>query len=310
MWCNHKANFEIMEEVEKERSIQVANPNSSSITNVSPTVNNLNLLNPEERAKLELYLKSIMGSEKCGIKSMADGLAIFSRAQDLGLPFTSSIEHIGAINGKTVIDVHLIKALLLKAAITWDCTKDYVALYEYTDGNNVYVDGKIPDYCKRFTNRKDALEYTVKEDGNSIGIYPVRYYQDYKGNVYKEYQMNGSFGVSVNMETAAQIQKEGKTPVFRVANVPVDYIVEYKFTRRLDNRIMESVSHFSYSDAVTAGLLSKDTYAKYTRILIGHRAFTYGARDIGSDVLLGCQEMTEAKIMNNIPLEEADVIPI
>lgn len=72
-----------MEEVEKERSVQVSNRTNEI---VSPTVNNLNLLNPEERGKLELYLKSIMGSEKCGIKSMADGLAIFSRAQDLGLP--------------------------------------------------------------------------------------------------------------------------------------------------------------------------------------------------------------------------------
>lgn len=302
-----------MEEVEKEQSVQVAKVNTPaklSAETISRSINNINLLVPEERAKLELYLKSIIQSDKCGLKSMADGLAIYSRAQDLGLPFTSSIEHIGAINGKTVIDVHLIKALLLKAAITWECTKDYVALYEYTDGNNVYIDGKIPDYCKRFTNRKDAMEFTTKEDGNGIGIYPVRYYQDYKGSIYKEYQMNSSFGISINAESAAKIQQEGKIPVFRVASVPVDYIVEYKFTRRIDNRIIEAISHFSYNDAVVAGLLSKDTYAKYGRILIGHRAFTYGARDIGADVLLGCQETTEAKIINGMELEEADVIPI
>lgn len=299
-----------MEEVEKEQKVQVVKQQAIANSNVVPTVNNLNLLNPEERGKLELYLKSIMGSEKCGIKSMADGLAIFSRAQDLGLPFTSSIEHISAINGKTVIDVHLIKALLLKAAITWECTKDYVALYEYTDGNNVYIDGKIPDYCKRFTTKKDALKYTVEQDGDSIGIYPVRFYQDYKGNVYKEYQMNGSFGISVNAETAAKIQAEGKTPVFRIAHIPVDFVTEYKFTRIIDNRVIESTSKFTYQEALVAGLLGKDTYAKYGRILIGHRAFTYGARDIAADALLGCQEMTEAKIMNNIPLEEADVIPI
>jgi hypothetical protein len=46
-----------MEEVEKERSVQVSNRTNEI---VSPTVNNLNLLNPEERGKLELYLKSIM----------------------------------------------------------------------------------------------------------------------------------------------------------------------------------------------------------------------------------------------------------
>lgn len=301
-----------MEDVEKEQGVQVDKQvaTSSDIkTSQVPTVSNVNLLNPEERTQLELYLRSMIGSDKSGIKTIADGMAMYSRAKDLGLPFSSTIEHIGVINGKTTIDVHLIKALLLKAAITWECTKDYVAQYEYTDGNNVYVDGKIPEYCKKFKSRKEADDFN-KDSEDIVGIYPVRYYQDYNCNIYKEYQLNNKFGVSYNKVHAAELNKQGLIPVYRIASIPSDFVVEYKFTRIVDNRVITAVSHFSYQDAMVAGLLTKDTYAKYSRILIGHRAFTYGARDIGADVILGCQEMTEAKIMNNIPLEEADVVPI
>lgn len=46
---------------------------------------------------------------------------------------------------------------------------------------------------------------------------------------------------------------------------------------------------------MTAGMFEKDTYKKYPKVLIGHRAFTYGARDIASDVIMGCMETTELK---------------
>ena len=123
-----------MEEVktENERTLAKTEPkaksNNSSMIMAS-ALNTLDIYNPDDRSKLELYLKSVMSSDKCGIKTIQDGLAIYSRAKELGLPFTSCIEHLGVINGKTTLDVHLIKALLLKAAITWECTKDYISLY-------------------------------------------------------------------------------------------------------------------------------------------------------------------------------------
>jgi len=73
---------------------------------------------------------------------------------------------------------------------------------------------------------------------------------------------------------------------------------------------MSSIGKFSYSDAVAADMFSKDTYKKYPRILIGHRAFTYGARDIASDVLFGVMETTELKVVANVDIEDADVIEI
>ena len=73
-------------------------------------------------------------------------------------------------------------------------------------------------------------------------------------------------------------------------------------------REVTTLSHFSFSEAQAAELFSKDTYKKYTRILIGHRAFTLGARDIAPDAIMGCCEMTELKIINSMPIEETDYI--
>ena len=263
-----------MEEVktENEKTLAKTEPKAKPTNNsmiMASALNTLDIYNPDDRSKLELYLKSVMSSDKCGIKTIQDGLAIYSRAKELGLPFTSCIEHLGVINGKTTLDVHLIKALLLKAAITWECTKDYIALYEYTDGNNVYIDSKIP-----------------------------------------EYQLNNKFGVAANQQQAKDFAAKGLVPIFRIPNVPCDYITEYKLTRVVDNRVITSIGHFSYSDAVTAGLASKDTYTKYMRTLIGHRAFTLAARDIAADVILGCMETTEAKIVNNMNISDADIVEI
>ena len=71
----------------------------------------INLFDEKQLANAEIFLKRFMGSEKGGIKSIADGLAILARAQDLQLPFTTCIEHIHVSNGKTGIDVHIIKSL-------------------------------------------------------------------------------------------------------------------------------------------------------------------------------------------------------
>lgn len=306
-----------MEEVktENEKTLAKTEPKAKPTTNnnsmvVASALNTLDIYNPDDRSKLELYLKSVMSSDKCGIKTIQDGFAIYSRAKELGLPFTSCVEHLGVINGKTTLDVHLIKALLLKAAITWECTKDYIALYEYTDGNNVYIDSKIPEYCRRFKSKKEADEFNASSDNDEIGIYPVRNYQDYNGTIYKEYRLNNKFGVAANQQQAKDIAAKGLVPIFRIPNVPCDYITEYKLTRVVDNRVITSIGHFSYSDAITAGLASKDIYTKYMRTLVGHRAFTLAARDIAADVILGCMETTEAKIVNNMNISDADIVEI
>lgn len=273
----------------------------------------LNLFDEKQLAAAENFLTKVMRSEKGGIKSINDGLAILMRAQDLKIPFSSAIEHVHCIQGKTGVDIHIIKALLLKAAVTWECINDYTALYEYTDGINVYVDNELPSYCVKCISSKEAAEKNKEaaEKGEDIiYVYPVRYFQDFNKNVYKDYQLNSTYSVVANRTQAAEVSKAGKTPIFRIANRPIDYITEYEFSRIINGKVIKARSKFTYKEAITAGLFEKDTYTKYARILIGHRAFTYGARDIASDVIFGCYETTELKIMTGTAIDEQDVIDI
>ena len=253
-----------------------------------------------------------MRSAKGGIKSVNDGLAVLMRAQDLNLPFSTCIEHIHVINGKTGVDIHIVKALLSRAGCTWRCLKDYQPLYEYTDGINVYIDGSFPEYVVRCKSQKEAEEKTKNDIASNISdnvyVYPVKWYQDFNGNIYKDYQLNTKqFGIAINRQHVAEIAKSGRTPVYRIPNKAVDYITEYEITRVLNGKEITAIGRFSYSDAVQAEMLDKDTYKKYPRILIGHRAFTYAAREIASDILFGVMETTELKIVAGRELSDNDV---
>uniref|UniRef100_A0AAU8MKX7 Coat protein n=1 Tax=Geladintestivirus 2 TaxID=3233134 RepID=A0AAU8MKX7_9CAUD len=272
-------------------------------------LNVLNLLDEKQLASAELFLKKFMASEKGGIKSVADGLAILTRAQDLQLPFSSCIEHIHVINGKTGVDVHIIKSLLSRAGVIWECTKDYTPQYQYTDGNTIFNETQLPEYCVKCKNSKEAIDAT-KDD--MVGVYLVKWYMDLKGNTYNEFQVSDKCVKAINKAHAIKLASEGKFPVIRIPAQPIDYVTEYKFTRyKLINgkeREVTCISHFSFSEAQAANLFDKDTYKKYARILIGHRAFTLGARDIAPDTIMGCSELTELKIVNGIDLVDNDII--
>lgn len=275
-------------------------------------LNGLDIFDEKQVLAAENFLTKIMRSEKGGIKSVNDGLAILLRAKDLNLPFSTCIEHVHVINGKTGTDIHVIKALLLRAGCTWRCTKDYQPLYEYTDGINVYVDGSLPEDAVRCKSQKEAEELAEKDVNNEHWyFYPVRFYKDIQGNVYRDYQLNTKqFGIAVNKAQMAKINSEGRIPVWRVPAVPNDYVMEYELKRKVNGKEMTVIGRFTYNDAMVAGLFEKDTYKKYPRILIGHRAFTYAARDIASDVLFGVMETTELKISSGIDLDDNDVIEI
>lgn len=276
-------------------------------------LNAINLFDEKQLVAAETFLTKVMRSDKGGIKSVNDGLAVLMRAQDLNLPFSTCIEHIHVINGKTGIDIHIVKALLSKAGCTWRCLKDYQPLYEYTDGINVYIDNNFPEYVIRCNSQKEA-ELKVKEAGDNtdnVYVYPVRWYQDLNGNVYKDYQLNNKqFGIAINKQQIADIAKTGRIPVYRIPNKPVDYVTEYEITRIVNNKEVTAKGRFSYSDALQADMFEKDTYKKYPRILISHRAFTLAARDIASDILMGVMETTELKIVNGAELSNKDVVSI
>lgn len=293
----------------------VTTNNNAAKPVINGGLNTLNFFDSKQLVAAENFLTKIMRSEKGGIKSVNDGLAVLMRAQDLGLPFSTCIEHIHVINGKTGVDIHVIKALLLRAGVTWKCIKDYAPLYEYTDGINVYMDNAIPDYCIKCLSSKEA-DAKAKADiekgiNDNVYIYPVKWYQDFNGNIYKDYQLNTKqFGIAVNRQQANEIAKGGRNPVYRIPAKPVDYITEYEFHREINGIDTIAIGKFTYSEALTADLFSKDTYKKYPRILISHRAFTYGARDIASDVIFGVMETTELKIVNGSELNGEDVASV
>ena len=262
----------------------------------------VNLLTEEGINKAKLFLAQYITSEKGGIKSIADGIAILARAQDLKLPFTTCVEHIHVINHKTGVDVHIIKSLLLRAGVSWERVKDYTPQYNYTDGTTIYLETQLPDYCVKCRNAKEAED---KTNGDTVGVYPVAYYQDLKGNIYNEFQVNDKCVKAINLIHAQKIAAEGKFPIIRIPAQPVDYITEFKFNRKRlvygQVQDMTVYSHFSYSEAVKADFFVKDTYQKYARIMIDHRAFTLGARDIADDLIMGVMESSELGIINDDP---------
>lgn len=291
--------------VEVGTEIQTTVPASDMKQSIVPTINTINLLDEKQVAAAKVFLTQIMRSKKGGISSVEDGLAILMRAQDLNLPFSSCIENIHVINGKTGIDIHIIKSLLLKAGVWWECIEDYAPQYEYTDinGLNVYAGNKLPDECVKCRSKADA-ENKQKEDDNHIYVYPVLYYQDYNGNVYKSSQWNNALAVAMNAAHAKELIAAKKIPVFKIVAQPIDYVTKYKLHRFVNNHEMTSIGSFSYSEAVSAGMFEKDTYVKYARIMIGHRAFTYAARDIASDVLMGCYETNELRLANGLGIDD------
>ena len=262
----------------------------------------LNLLNDKQLASAEVFLKKIVATEKGGIKNVNEGLAILMRAQDLQLPFSSCIEHIHVVSGKTVADIHIIKSLLSRAGVTWKCTKDYAPQYQYTDGNTIYNETQLPDYCVKCQNADKATKLTETSNGDKIGVYPVKWYTDLYGKKYNEFQISDKCKIAINPTHAQKLKAEGSFPIIRIPAVPVDYVTEYEFTRLREIKnhtiIQTCISHFSYTEAVTADFFTKDSYKKYPRIMIGHRAFTFGARDIASDILMGIMEEIENAIID------------
>lgn len=314
MSCTQKPFFEIMNDIKETKEVAVSSKTTTRNELQAPNLssNVLGVFNQEQIAELEVFLTKYIRSDKAGIKSVQDGLAIAMRAKDLNLPFSTCAEHIHVVNGKTGIDVHIAKALLLKGSVSWECIEDYHALYEYTDGFNAYAEDKLPYGCIKVRTAAEAAD-KLKEnpDSDNIYVYPVKYYKDFNGNVYKEYQLNGAFAIAVNQAHAQKLAAEKKIPIYRIPAVPIDYVTSYKFTRKVGSNIMTSVGKFTYNDAVAAKCFDKTTYQLYPKVMIGHRAWFYGARDIGNDLLMGCMSIDELNSVTGSNFkEDIEVIDI
>lgn len=271
----------------------------------------INFFDEKELVKFKSFaLEYIKSSKTSGISSVNDAIAIAIRAKELDLPFTACAEHVHVINGRTGVDIHIIKGLLSRAGCTWKCLKDYQPLYEYTDGINQFVDGELPSYVVKCSSKAEAeSKREADKDGENMYVYPVRWYADAKGNKYPDYRLNPTqFAVVTTPSQAQQAAANKQIGVWRIPNVPVDYITEYEIKRTINGQEMTSKGRFTFKEAVTAGFFEKETYKKYPRIMISVRAFTLAARDIGSDLLFGCMETTELKLVNNKKIDDKDFV--
>lgn len=270
----------------------------------------LNLYNKEDLEAFEFMVKKMLGSNKSGISSVADAVAIAIRAKSLNISWASAIENMHVVNGKTGLNVHLIKALLLRAGVMWEVIQDFAPLYDYTDGFNTFLQNELPPDAVKCRSPEEALNITKDESNDNFGVYPVRSYVDANGNIFNEFQI-GKCVVALNRVHMAALIKEGKYPVIRCNLKPADHVVEYKFTRIRficgEKKTVEVKSKFTVSDAIAAELYNPvvpsdkkpGTYNKYLRIMIAIRAFTYGAREIASDILLGAMELEELNAIVN-----------
>jgi hypothetical protein len=225
------------------------------------------------------FFEEIAKGANTGVKTTGDAMLLYQKAKELGIGWGNAIPHMHIINGKSGIDIHIIKAILTKpkSGVTWIKTEDYVGIYNYVDPNSViYAESELPPNYIVVNSFKDE----VPEGRHKVAILPT------------------------NIGTAA-------APVWK--KLPVDFRTTYIFTRKkkdIDDTWITTTATgtFSWSKAITAGLpidkqgnLNPDgVWQKYRQLMIDTRAFTLGSRDIASDLLMGNYEKTELLDFNNV----------
>lgn len=228
----------------------------------------------------------VKASAVTGVTSKGEWLMSVQKAKELGIGPGNALTHMHTVNGKTGIDIHIIKALLSRTSsgITWKLINDYTPIYAtYSDGSTSYTYDTLP------------LNYIIlnKLSGNP------------KVN---ELINEGKVPVAI-LPTVQIVNKKQVTSL-----VPIDYITTYEFTRIRKNikgewETIEVTSSFKWSEALTAKLPldstgnynEKSVWSKYPKLMLGIRAFTYGAREIASDILLGVYETSELYNITDTP---------
>jgi hypothetical protein len=247
-----------------------------------------------------------------GITTAAQVLLLYVKAQELGVGFGNAIDHMHIINGKTGIDIHIAKAILLKAGkeIRWEKTMDYLPHYKYSDGSDSWISPLKP---------RKFIEWLKVEDPFYEGAMYV--YDGASGKEAKESKAIGIFNVDgadyVKMQVQAimadtAMKPEAKTNAINSIKTKLivhDYITEYKFTRevifgRNEEIILKTeTSRFSKRDGYKSGKCKDlDKYGEpntsspwiaYNAIMVDHKAWFPGGRAIGDDLLMGCYETKE-----------------
>lgn len=208
----------------------------------------------------------------CPIKKEEDVIIAIITGNQLGLPYTTSINNIFPINGKPGMSAHLIRALLLQNGIVFNKDYDFEPMYQYYEGE-LDANGKL--IAKK-------IEVAGKEKPQPIlrGVAPIDKIDETK-------HVAGRVEVD-------RITQYTFTRMLKQANGEYEKI--------------KVVSSFKMSEANTAGLLGKDNWKNYPVRMCDARAFTAGAREIASDIIFGMYSINELADTYDIPYTITDTL--
>lgn len=271
--------------VDKNKGVMVRQP-----TNV---LANIDLVNDKATA-MEIF-KDLVASGKMNVTNPAEVMAMYIKSQELGIPFMTATDHMHMVNGKAGVDIHILRAKLLTAGcIVWKLVHDYAPLYEYKDSRGTLVGTHYTD--------DELLEiYTVPQgnNGEELGADVVRIKSIGKIPVFKS-------------PSIVALDKDGKHTTLNRGTI-IKFTREVKLLNDTTETLVE-YGRFTTYDMVAASLhLKRDRsvswdspHIKYERIMQEHRAWTFGGRKIGADILLGMYETKEVYDMTNTDYEVDD----
>jgi len=229
------------------------------------------------------FFTEITKSANTGVKTAGEAMMVFQKAKELGIGWANAVPHMPVINGKPGIDIHIIKAILSKpkSGVRWDHTENFVPVYRYIGEDGVaYEESELPP------NHIVVSKFDVAVPGDKFKVAIV----------------------------PTNVSTDPKKPIYK--SVPVDRRSTYTFYRKkkdIDDSWIEVrvTSSFTYSEALTAGLpydrsgkINPDSaWGKYAKLMLNTRAFTFGAREIADDLLMGNYEITELLDFSGVSYE-------
>ena len=238
------------------------------------TLQTLGVDNGSYSQQMQMFAEIVKDSNT-GITTVAMAMMLHQKAKELQIPWANAVPHMHLIKGKLGVDIHIIKAIMSRpsSGIYVEKLEDYKPLYEYTDStyNKVWHEDDLPPTAHKVFSFKEPVP-------------------------------DGMFAVTI----LPFLEKDKAGTVIGQRIKPIDFRTKYKFTRRKINSegvwvTDVRIGSFSRSEAYQAqlpldrnGNVSADSnWVKYEKLMIDHRAYTFTARDIASDLLMGCYETQE-----------------
>jgi len=268
------------------------------LRNAETDVLNLNLTDRFDDSMV--ILAKLVSSHKLNkVNSVEQALSMYLKTKELGIPFINGLDHIFEIGGKIGVDIHILRAKVLKAGVIyWELVDDFAPLYKYMDSTSVVA---------------------IETDDSHL---PYGY-EVMKGNTEDELKADRS-----------RIKSVGKIPVFKKPNIItldaegklkyIDRKTTYKFTRSInigkEEKTLVEYGTFSLHEALDGKLhLKKDgtinvdsPWIKYQRNQLEHRPWAFGVRKIADDIVLGLYEISELYDTNKVEytIEDGQAVTI